>query len=369
MRAETLRGAERVRVVVIDDSPFVCRLVAAQLRSVSDLEVVGSALDGPRGLELIKALRPDVVTLDLEMPGMNGLEVLDRLMAECPTPAVLLSGVSRQAAAVTMRAIDLGAVDFVLKFTPGVDVAPETLRDEIIEKVRAASRIRVIRSLAPGRASGLASPHAGDAGRLPAAEPTLGAVQSPDVVVIGASTGGPLAVRELLTSVPESLRSPFIVVQHMPGTFTGALASHLDRLIPLCVKEAQERDRLLPRSVLVAPGGRHILFRSDGTVSLNGGPEIGGHRPSIDVAMQSAAQVFGSRAIGVVLTGMGDDGTAGMLAIHAKGGRTFAQSAESCVINGMPQRAIERGVVDHVAPPCEIARLLGLRDRATGKGA
>ncbi len=358
-----------LRVVVVDDSPFVCRYLKTLVQTSRDLRVVGTALDGLKGLELVKACRPDVVTLDLEMPRMNGLEMLLRLMEECPTPVVVLSGVSRRAASVTTQAIDLGAVDFILKYMPGTDVDPEALRLEIQGKLRAAAQIRVIRTL-PG-ASGVVARRS--FGRpMAQLHPELASPMAlaRGVIIVGASTGGPLALRELLSNVPGNFRVPIVVVQHMPETFTSALAAHLDRLVPFTVKEAEERERLEPGKVLIAPGGYHVLFRSDGSVSLNQGPEIGGHRPSVDVAMQSAAQVFGSLSTGVLLTGMGEDGAMGLLAIHAKGGTTFAQDAASCVVNGMPQRAIEKGVVDHVAPPCEIAKLLSIeRPAAYQKGA
>jgi two-component system chemotaxis response regulator CheB len=344
--------------VVVDDSPFVCRLLAKQLDSTSDLSVTGMAFDGASGLELIRAVRPDVVTLDLDMPGMNGLEALDRLMEESPTPVVVLTGVSRRAAAVTKEAMKRGAVDFIFKFIPGPGLDPETLRREIIAKVRAAAHVRVVRTLRGGPDGVRPAALAAIAG--PTEESSTQVGFAAGVVVIGASTGGPVALRELLCSLPESWSVPIVVVQHMLEAFTGVLAEHLNNLVLRTVKEAEDGERLMPGTVLVAPGGFHVVFRPDGRVALNRGPEIAGHRPSIDVSMQSAAQVYGQRASGVLLTGMGEDGASGLVAIHARGGRTFAQDVASCVVDGMPRRAIERGVVDSVAPPAEIARLLAL---------
>jgi two-component system chemotaxis response regulator CheB len=188
--------------------------------------------------------------------------------------------------------------------------------------------------------------------------PFLPGLRPSHVIVVGASTGGPVALRELLSHLPSSLPAAVVIVQHMPESFTGVLAAQLNRTVGLPVKEAESGDQLMPGHVFVAPGDSHLLFRSDYRVELSAGPAIGGHRPSVDVTMQSAAQVFGSRTRGVVLTGMGGDGTLGLLAIHANRGETFAQDAASCVVHGMPGRAVERGVVDHVAAPAQIARLL-----------
>ena len=177
-------------------------------------------------------------------------------------------------------------------------------------------------------------------------------------MVIGASTGGPVALRELLSNLPGDFATPIVIVQHMPASFTGVLAAQLDRQVPLKVREIEAGDRLQPGRALVAPGDFHLLLRSEMETELNRGPEIGGHRPCIDVTMQSAAQVYGARTKGILLTGMGDDGTLGLVSIRAKGGQTFAQDAASCAVNGMPRRAIEKGVVDHVAPPARIAQML-----------
>jgi two-component system chemotaxis response regulator CheB len=311
-----------------------------------------------------------VVTLDLDMPGMSGLEALEQIMTKYPTPVVLVSGVSRQAAELSLKALDLGAVDFVFKYTAGTDTNPENLRREILARVRAASQIKVVRSLRtrrhgegkaapatppdPPRAAPEVEEPPPDGDRRGEAPPFLPG----GVIVIGASTGGPVALRELMSQLPADLPAAVVIVQHMPASFTRVLAAQLDRQVPFRVKEAAEGDRLGPGLALVAPGGWHLLLGADSRVELNVGPEIGGHRPSIDVTMQSVAQLYGARTKGVLLTGMGDDGSLGLMSIRSKGGKTFAQDAESCVVNGMPQRAVEKGVVDHIAPPVRIAQLL-----------
>lgn len=357
------------KVLVGDDSPFVCRLLQSYLKSAPDLEVVGTANDGPSIMQMVESLKPDVLTLDVEMPSISGLEVLEQIMAERPTPVIMVSGVSRKSAAITLRALDLGAVDFILKYVPGVNTDPETLRHEVISKVRAAAKVRVVRSSRGGKSVGSGAEQNGSSGTkgecgLPAGfsgfdgAGTETSRNLEGVIVIGASTGGPLALRELLGLLPADFPYGVIVVQHMPANFTKVLATQLDRYVGLKVKEAEHGDRLRPGLVLVAPGDHHMILTPDSRVELHFGPKIGGHRPSIDVVMQSAAQVFGNQTVGVVLTGMGNDGALGLASIRAKSGRTFAQDAESCVVNGMPQAAIEKRVVDHIAPPQRIAQLL-----------
>lgn len=341
-----------IRAVVVDDSPFVCRLLTADLQSGGDVQVVGTALCGRRAVELVRELRPDAVTLDLEMPGMNGIEALDRIMHETPTPVVVISGLSRRAADATLQALERGAVDFVLKYTPGVDVDPAALRAEILSKVRLASRIKVIRSIAPRPGVAPADP----VRRRPDG---VGVSLCARVVVIGASTGGPVAVQTLLAGLPRDFSASVVVVQHMPALFTQVLATQLGRHVSLPVKEAANGD-VLRGGVFVAPGERHLLIRGHGVLEVTDGPKVAGHRPSIDVTMQAAAQAFGSRATGIVLTGMGNDGTNGLAAICRRGGRTYAQDSASCVVSSMPAQAVSRGVVERVGPPAELARLLCL---------
>lgn len=345
--------SQKIRVLVADDSPFVCRLLTSYLHSVPDFEVVGTAHDGRQALERVKSLRPDAVTLDLEMPEVDGLEALSQIMRECPTPVVAISGVSGRAATRTLQALDLGAVDFVLKYTPGANIEPADLRREILAKLRAASRIRVVRSL--GRP---ASAALGPERLFPAPTPPPSADPPSALVIIGASTGGPLAVRELLSALPAEFPAPIVVVQHMPKNFTAVLAAQLDRHCRLHVRESEEDDHLAPGLVLVAAGGHHLLLRSGYRVTQCSGDTGGAYCPSIDVAMESAARIYGSQLVGVLLTGMGDDGAAGLQMIHERGGVTFAQGSESCVVDGMPRRARDLGAVDHVAPPCEIGQML-----------
>jgi two-component system chemotaxis response regulator CheB len=361
-----------VRVVVVDDSPFVCRLLTAYLESAPQIQVVGAAFNGPYAGRLVEQLRPNVVTLDLDMPGMNGLETLAQIMRRYPVPVVVVSGLNRGAALTTLEAISLGAVDFVLKYTPGEDTNPETLRREVIAKVLAAARIKVVRSIPaknyqPDSAgqppedsplSGVTVEANGSMLSQKSRKDETGAGSADWVVVIGASTGGPVAIRQLLSCLPANFPAAMIVVQHIPANFTRVLAAQLNGQSPIRVKEAVAGDLLAPGMVLIAPGDYHLLAQLEDKVTLNQKPEVNGHRPSIDVTMQSIAHQYGSRAIGVVLTGMGNDGVQGLLSIRGQGGRTYAQSAATCVVDGMPQRAIERGAVEQVGSPTEIARFL-----------
>ena len=389
-----------IRVLIADDSPFVCRMLTTHLHATPGFQVVGTAMNGLRAVELVKQLKPAAVTLDLEMPEMDGLEALKLIMRECPTPVIMLSGISREAAAITFEAIKLGAVDFILKYTPGVDTDPEVLRREIVAKVRAASKVKVIRSLAAedgtnptdpvsvvsclvatGARSSAGSSQKADNHRHRVGGDCLtrspdrdyghlfnksapSVVAARDIVVIGASTGGPTAVQELLQQLPANFAVPILIVQHMPAAFTRVLAAQLDQQVALHVREAQSGDRLEAGTVYITPGDRHLLLNNDLTVDVRDGPKIAGHRPSIDVTMQSVAQLCGARTIGVLLTGMGEDGAAGMSLIHAKRGKTYAQSEESCVVFGMPQRAIQLGSINTVASPEAIGKLLQAESEA-----
>ena len=349
------KGAEMmtapIRVLVVDDSLSVCRVLASLLRAAPGVEVAGTAASGEQAVDAAVALSPDVVVLDLEMPGIGGLGALERIMVRRPTPIVLLSGVSGAAIADTVEGLARGAVDFVAKYTPGRDTDPAELGRELVAKVRIAARAKVIRSLRRSEPSSWTP-----------TPPSVRSAAAAQVLVIGASTGGPAAVRELLDGLRPALSAGVLVVQHLPNRFTQTLAALLARQTGLHVREAGDGDRLEAGRVLLAPGNRHACFGRDGRVRLDDGPKKNGHRPSIDLSMESAAAVFGARAAGVLLTGMGEDGARGLAAIRAAGGRTFAQDEESCTVYGMPMRAVQLGAAGEIDSPAGIAlRLSGLR--------
>jgi two-component system chemotaxis response regulator CheB len=332
-----------IRVLVVDDSTFVRQALSRMLSSQPDIEVVGTAIDGQDGYEKVLALRPDVVTLDVKMPRMGGLEALSRIMADCPTPVLLLSSLTSEGGDVTLRGLELGAMDFVDKSSVQGHMNLLSLSEELQAKVRALAsvprgRLRVV------------APSAAAAAPAPAMERRP--VQA-EVVVIGTSTGGPPALQALIPRFPEGLGSAILVVQHMPVGFTRSLAERLDARSVLRVREAQDEEPVLPGVVLVAPAGVHMKVRRRGPhvrVWLDEEPRGALHRPSVDVLMTSVAKIYGRKSVGVVLTGMGSDGVEGLRAIRLAGGRTLAESEESCVIYGMPKAAVEAGVVDHVVP-------------------
>ena len=352
-----------IQAVVADDSPFICSLLRSYLESDGDISVVGTAGDGREAVQQIRELRPDVLTLDLGMPGAGGLEALQEIMRVAPTPTVVISGLSGRAADLTRRALEIGAVDFVLKYDDSGPVQPEELKQEILTKVRAAARTGLDHS---SSATALDEPPGGSPTRSDETSRSMETDGPPEpgpdgslpveyLVVIGASTGGPLATRELLGKLPGSLPAAVLVVQHIAPSFTGILARQLGNHLGRPVQEAEADHPLTPGTFLVAPGDHHLLLNRESRTVLRQGPKVQGHRPSIDVTMQSAARVYGPRAIGIVLTGMGVDGTVGLHAIRNRGGATFAQASASCVMRGMPQKAVDSGVVDRVGSPPEIA--------------
>lgn len=336
-----------IRVLVVDDSAFVRQAMVRMLASAPDIEVVGTAVDGKDGLEKAQALRPDVVTLDIKMPRMGGLEALRRIMTECPVPVLLLSSLTSEGGEITLRGLELGALDFVDKSSVQGHMNLLDLADELQAKVRALARV-------PRDKVHALDPRLADA-RAPLPAPHA---QGAEVVVIGTSTGGPPALQSIIPKLPQGLSSAILIVQHMPVGFTRSLADRLDSRSALPVREAQEGDSVAPGVVLIAPAGRHMKVQRRGPVTkvwLDDEPRSALHRPSVDVLMASVAKVYGARSLGVVLTGMGSDGVEGLRAIRQSGGRTFAESEESCVIYGMPKAAVEAGVVDRSVPLSRMA--------------
>lgn len=333
----------RIRVLIVDDSAFVRQAFARMLRADPELEVAGTAVDGRDALDKALALRPDVITLDVHMPRLDGLSALPLLMEQCPTPVLLVSSLTREGADVTLRGLELGAMDFVDKSSVQGSMNLLGLAEELRAKVRtlAGAIVRPLRPAAdPGRLSAL--PHT----------PRL------DAVAIAASTGGPAALQAVIPRLPADLAAAILVVQHIPVGFTRTLAERLQARSALPVHEAEEAEEVRPGSVLIAPAGRHmtVVRRRGGVrVRLRDEPADSLHRPSADVLMASAAQAYGTRLLGVILTGMGADGVLGLKAIRAAGGRTLAESEESCVIYGMPKAAVEAGVVDRQASLASLA--------------
>jgi two-component system chemotaxis response regulator CheB len=341
-----------IRVAIADDSPFTCRLLQSYLETDGECEIVGVAHDAGTTRALVTRERPDVLTLDLEMPGGHGLDLLSDIVGRTPLPVVVISGVTRKAAATTLRALELGAVDFVLKYTPGAPVSPASLRREIVNKVKNAAA--AYRAPAPSFAEATAAARVRS---LEDVEPPRDA----RVIVIGASTGGPQAVRELVSQLPGDFPTPCVIVQHLPASFAGAFAEQIARSAQLPVDLADSPDRLASGRLLVTPGGRHLVLHPAGRYELRTVAESDIHRPSIDLTMTSAAECYASSAVGIVLSGMGCDGAEGLRRIRSNGGKGYVQDPSTCVIGSMPSRAIERAGADYIAPPQAIGALLARR--------
>jgi two-component system, chemotaxis family, protein-glutamate methylesterase/glutaminase len=323
---------KKVRVLVVDDSALMRKLIPQMLAADESIEVVGTAMDGTFCLKKIEELRPGVVTLDLEMPGMNGIDTLKEIMRRQPVPVIVFSSHSTEGATVTMKALGLGAFDFVRKPKDASAHMAETAK-ELIAKVKAAAECRFKPRIV------LSAPPKPEKRPAPAASPTK-------VVAIGVSTGGPQALEYVLSQLPGDFPGVVVVVQHMPDGFTDMFARRLDELCALRVKEAQSGDVLQAGRVLICPGSRHMKVKRlplGDVVVLSDEPRVNGHRPSADVLLRSVAEEYRAQAVGVLMTGMGDDGAEGLGTIKREGGMTIAQSEESCVVYGMPKAAIERG--------------------------
>lgn len=340
-----------IRVLVVDDSFFMRKLLSDILNSDSDIEVVDTARNGEEALEKLKVSKPDVITLDFVMPVMGGLETLKYIMSEYPTPVVMLSAYTKKGAEVTIDCLDAGAVGFALKPSGEVSVNIEKIKDEIIEEIKKASKASVqkIKSIITRK-------------RIKRfLEP--GAVVKEKVIVIGASTGGPPVLELILSELPSNLPAAVLIVQHMPKLFTKFLAERLDRESELAVKEAQEGDVIEVGNAYVAPGDFHMLVEKKeikgemkAVIGLSKSPLVHGLRPSIDVTMKSVAEVYGKNAIGIILTGMGNDGIDGMKAIKIKHGKTIAQDEATSLIFGMSKKVIESGDADYIIPVFNISK-------------
>ncbi len=345
-----------VKVLVVDDSSFARLSITKQLSSDPGIRIVGVARDGIEALEKIKGLKPDVITLDVEMPRMGGLETLERIMEEEPTPVVMLSSLTSKGAEITIRALEVGAIDFFLKSSRATATGFLGLTDELNIKVKLAAKVKAERFKIAKR--NIDNRHQAEKAERTAASRLC---ESDKVVVIGSSTGGPAALYKLIPNLPDDLHASFLVVQHLPSSFTRSLAERLDQLSQMEVKEARPGDRLNRGQVLLAPGGYHMIVKNGDTVELNKEEAVMGLRPAVDVTMRSVASVYGSETIGVVLTGMGSDGTKGAALIKAAGGEIIVQDADTCVIYGMPRSVVESGNADKIMPlpqiPEEIASM------------
>ncbi len=340
----------KTRILVVDDSSFMRRIITGIIQEDPSLEVIGQARDGLDALEQVKRLGPDVVTLDVQMPKLDGLATLARIMAEKPTPVVMVSSLTREAAAETVEALSLGALDVVAKPSGAISFDMFKAKEELITKVKAASHARL---------SAMAARVRTGTSTRPLWSPTTGRLET--VVFIASSTGGPSALGQVLADLAEGLPAAVVVVQHMPKGFTNSLAARLDDLCPLKVTEAEGGEQLEPGHVYLAQGGRHLTVRAGLLLELDDGPPRHSVKPAADVTLETlvpAVHASRKRMVGAVLTGMGMDGARGMALLRKAGGKVLAQNEATSVVYGMPRAVVEMGLADEVLPLEEIGPAL-----------
>lgn len=342
---------KRIKVMVIDDSAVVRQVVTALLQSDPEIEVIGAASDPILAMVRMQAQWPDVIVLDIEMPRMDGITFLKKIMSERPTPVVICSTLTENGTETSLAALSAGAVSIITKPKIGLKQFLHDASEDLTATVKAAAsaHVRKLRATEKFTADVI----------LPAAEHHGAMLQTTQrVVALGTSTGGTQALEAVLTVLPRVCPG-IVIVQHMPEKFTAAFASRLDKLCQIRVKEAQNNDHVVPGQALIAPGGRHMLLRRTGAqyyVEVVDGPLVNRHKPSVDVLFRSVAKCAGANALGVIMTGMGDDGAAGLLEMRKAGALTVGQDEESCVVYGMPKEAFKRGGVAKVVPLSAIAR-------------
>jgi two-component system, chemotaxis family, protein-glutamate methylesterase/glutaminase len=357
-----MTGSKKIRVLIADDSAFMRKVLHSILLAEPGFEVAGEARDGREAVSQTEALKPDVVTMDINMPHVDGLQATEQIMSTNPRPIVIVSSETREGAEVTLKALELGAIDFVAKPSSGVDLDMSSVRDELVRKLRVAAKVRVVRTASRtklGHEVASSGPRT-EPGVTPAPKSeesrSNGVLASPrsqnkfPLVVIAASTGGPATLMKFFPSFPREFPGAAIVVQHMPGSFTSQFSQQLSETCAVRAKEAEAGEILAPGTIYVCPGSHHMRVSSTGRVMLDDGPRILGYRPCADVTLESAAAYAGAMCIGVILTGMGNDGTRGAQAVKDAGGYVIAQDEATSVIFGMNGEAIRAGAVDQVLP-------------------
>lgn len=339
-----------VKVLIVDDSAFMRNTLSSMISSDPDIEVIGIARDGVEAIEKVASLKPDIVTLDVEMPRMNGLEALKEIMDKYPVPVLMVSSLTNEGALVTLEALDLGAVDFIPKNLSDLSINIVKIRDTLINKIKIFSKIRLPRrraALSPKPIS------------MPEKTQQYTSSRRVAIVAIGSSTGGPKALQTIISCIPKNYPVPIVIAQHMPAAFTGPFAERLNQLSDIHVKEAENGETITRGVIYIAPGGGHMgLVRkkiTETSISILGDNGKYIYKPSVDFLMQSTVESFSGNVLGVILTGLGNDGEEGMRQIKNKGGRTIAESEETCIVYGMPRSVINAGIADKIVPLNEIA--------------
>ena len=359
-----------IKVVVVDDSAFMRKALSTMLAKDPDIDVVATARDGEEGLEMIRKYDPDVVTLDIEMPRMDGLTALRHIMMEMPRPVLMVSSLTNEGAEATLKALDLGAVDFIPKQLSKVSLDIVKIEASLISKVKIVasrklmhSRPRPVTALRTPITTPSYTPSSSASATGSTIRPTVRPSGSPkrDVVAIGVSTGGPPAVQKILSALPADFPASIVIAQHMPQAFTGPFAKRLDGLCKISVKEAEPGDRLKPGCAFIAPGGKHLMIKqmvSRVDLIITPDPAEALYKPSANVLITSVAEAVGRRALGVILTGMGSDGMEGIRCLKSKGGRILAQSDATCVVYGMPKAVVDAGLSDEIVDIDDMAQAI-----------
>src|ERR1700719_80943 len=343
---------KKIRVLVVEDSAFMRKVLEGIFNADEHLQVVGNAKDGREAVALAESLKPDVITMDINMPHVDGLQATAEIMTTNPRPIVIVSSESHEGAASTLRALELGAIEFVAKPSSAIDLDMQSVKEDLLRKVRMAAKVRVVRTASRlastiQNAIGSKTPSPAPVSTRPA--PTSGLDQRFPVVVLAASTGGPATVMRIAPGFTGDFPAAVILVQHMPAAFTTQYATQLAEFTGIRVKEAENNETLTPGTFYICPGGQHLRVMNTGRIQLDGNTgRLNGYLPNIDITMESVAAFAGPLSIGVILTGMGNDGTAGASAIKSAGGMVLAQDEATSVIFGMPSEAIKVGAVSQV---------------------
>jgi len=355
---------EKVRVLVVDDSAFMRKVITDMLASDPQIEVLGTARNGLDALGKIKQLKPDIITLDVEMPQMDGLQLLEKLMTEYPLPVIMLSSLTQHGTEATIKALSLGAVDFIPKPSGSISLDIEKIKAEILSKVKMGAKISPAKVknnlLLKGKPLSVQTEPAAikQESSGPAKIPVFSSLPKGNVqkiVAIGTSTGGPRALQEVIPRLPADLPAAVLIVQHMPKGFTHSLAERLNQQSKIRVKEGAAGDRIENGLAILAPGGYHMTLEKGGVIGLNQDPPVWGVRPAVDILFKSIAQNYSAQVVTVVLTGMGHDGAEGVAVLKEKGAKSIAEDKSSCVVYGMPKTVVDKGLADRILPLHQVA--------------